>query len=96
MRQDVENPGDPQRLGRVDAYNASFRYGRLDDTAIGEVALVEFAGVFRGACDLRAAVDAGCGSADVGHHGFARLIFLAEPRLRQAGWPSTRNVVAST
>ena len=61
MGEDGEHALDPQGLARIDPRDAAFGDGRLDDAAIGEPGHVELAGIFRGAGDLVAAVDAGDG-----------------------------------
>src|SRR5262249_57036260 len=75
VSEDIDHPIDTLRLARVDAPDTAPSDARSDNAAVGEAICVEFAGIFRCAGDLGAAVDAGCRGADIGTHGFARLVF---------------------
>ena len=76
VREHVEHALDAQRGARIDARDATLRDCRGYDAAVNKVRRVELRGVFRRPGDLREAVDAGCGCADVRRHGRAQAIFL--------------------
>ena len=57
---------------------------RADDTAMDEAGDAMIGGIFCGAGDLREAVDAGSGAADVRGHEAAHAILLVGLRLRRA------------
>src|SRR5262249_31610415 len=73
-----------QRLARVDAHDAAFGNGGCDDTGIGEAGHIELGGIFGCAGDFGAAVDAGCGGADVSRHELPRSIVLLRSDRRRA------------
>src|SRR5262249_6610098 len=60
----------------VDTQDVAFGDRRTDDASMGQAGHVELGGIFGGAGDLRNAVDAGSGGADVGWHGCLYVIFL--------------------
>ena len=93
MGEHVDHAVDAQRFAGVDARDAPFRDGRLDDIAMDEAGDIELAGIFGLAGDLGPAVDAGRRCSDIGCHG-AHRIFLSDcdcgvPR---AAWLSVRTM----
>ena len=80
MRQHVDHAFNGKRLARVDARDAALGDRGRNDAGMREAGRIELAGIFRRAGDLGAAVDAGCGGADVSRHGPApaHRIFLLD------------------
>ena len=76
VREHVDDTRDAHRGACVYARDAPLRDRRGDDAAVDEARGVELGGIFCGAGDLRDAVDAGRGGADVRCHGCAQTIFL--------------------
>src|SRR6516162_6109995 len=80
MRQHIDYAFNGKRRARVDARDAALGDGRCDATDVDAPGGIELAGVFRGAGNLGAAIDAGCGGADVSRHepAPAHRIFLLD------------------
>ena len=76
VRKHVEHALDAQGGAEIDACDATLCDCRRYNAAISKAWHVELGGIFCGAGDLREAVDAGSGSADVRCHGRAQTIFL--------------------
>src|SRR3954469_22584727 len=74
MCQHIDYACNGKRIAGVDAPDAAPGYSRGNDTGMGKAGDFELAGIFRGAGDLGAAINAGRGSADISCHGPARLI----------------------
>src|SRR3979411_2945526 len=74
----VEHALDAQGGAGIDAYDTTLRDYRGYNAAISKAWHVELGGIFCGAGDLREAVDAGCGSANVRCHGRAQTICLED------------------
>ena len=95
MCEHVDHACNGKRLASVDARDAPLAIVDGNDTGMGEAGDFELAGIFRGAGDLGAAIDAGRGGADISRHGPARLIFQLRrdrdlPRAVGAGATSQR------
>ena len=75
MCEHIDHACNGKRIAGVDARDAAPGYSRGNDTGMGEAGDFELAGIFCGAGDLGAAINAGRGGADVSRHGPARLIF---------------------
>jgi hypothetical protein len=78
VRKHIEHALDAQGGAGIDAYDATLRDCRGYNAAISKAWHVELGGIFCDAGDLREAVDAGSGSADVRRHGWAQTIFLED------------------
>src|SRR5262249_9981129 len=76
VRQHVEHALYLQCIAGIDARDAAARNCRLDHEAVDETLSLELGGVFRGARDLGAAIDAGGWRSDIGVHRLSHAIFL--------------------
>ena len=94
VRQHIDHAFNGKGFASVDPGDAALGDRGCNDTGMCEPGHIELAGVFRRAGDLGAAIDAGCGGADVSGHGPAPIhrIFLldCDCGVPVAAWVSAR------
>ena len=73
VREHVNDALDGKRLVHIDARDPALGDGACNEAGMREAGCIELAGVFRRAGDFGAAIDAGCGGADIACHGLLLL-----------------------